>query len=100
MVNLSGAWIVRIRFALGEARHSMQLEQQGEELKGRYRSLYGEREVRGQVRDGQVHLRVPIYYQGVGVTYGFSGRLNGDQLSGEVDLGEYWKATWEAERTG
>jgi hypothetical protein len=30
--------------------------------------------------------------------YEFAGRVSGDSMSGEADLGEYGKATWSAKR--
>lgn len=100
MGELNGNWKVGIKFLRGEARHSVQLAQDGQELKGRYRSQYGEQEVRGRVIGDQVEMEVGIYYQGVGATYRFRGRCEGKTLRGEVELGEYGTATWEAERVG
>ena len=98
MGDLSGTWKVHIRFVRGEAKHSMQIEQQGGELQGRYRSQYGVRPLNGSLDNGQVRFRVPVHYQAVGTTYGFCGRLEGEVLRGEVDLGEYGRGQWEAQR--
>ena len=99
MSTLAGSWTVHITFVRGHATHSMQVEQEGNQLRGRYRSQYGVRELQGTVDGEQVRLRVPMHYQAVGATYGFSGTVEGDVLRGEVDLGEYWQGTWEAERS-
>ncbi len=98
MRELNGNWKIGIKFLWGEARHSVQLAQNGQELKGRYRSQYSEQEVRGRVVDDRVEMEVGIYYQGVGTTYRFRGKCEGEVLRGEVELGEYGTATWEAER--
>ena len=98
MSKLSGDWLVELNFVRGEARHAMRLEQEGEALKGCYRSLFGTHEVRGRRQGEVVEMQVGINYQGVGTTYLFQGTLQGDSMQGEVDLGEYWKATWKAQR--
>ena len=98
MNGLSGEWQVDLRFVRGEARHVVRLEQDGEELSGRYRSAFGEHALRGRIRDGVVHMQVHIHYQGVGTTYSFQGRAEGGDLRGEAGLGEYGAATWEARR--
>ncbi len=98
MASVDGTWVVHIRFVRGEATHSMQIEQEGDQVHGRYRSQYGEREVRGRVEGSEVFLRVPMHYQAVGTTYGFHGVIEGDVLRGAVDLGEYWRGEWEAVR--
>lgn len=98
MSDLSGSWEIKLSFILGEARHSVVLEQEGEELKGKYRSQFGEQEVRGRVRGSEVEMRVGIYYQHCGATYGFRGKVEGSSIKGEVDLGEYWTGGWEGRK--
>ena len=98
MVTGEGPWMVHIRFVRGEATHSMQVDQDGEVLQGRYRSQYGERTMEGCVEGDRIRLRVPMHYQAVGTTYGFEGTLEGETLQGRVDLGEYWQGEWEAKR--
>ncbi len=98
MSDLSGDWQVELKFISGQARHKMHLVQDGQGLSGRYDSTYGEHEVRGRVQDGVVEIQVEILYQGVGTTYSFQGRLEGDVVQGKVGLGEYWEAVWKARR--
>jgi len=98
MSDLSGDWDFKLKFIMGETRHSAHLEQEGEELKGRYRSQFGEQAVQGRVKGEEVEMRVRINYQHVGATYQFQGKWAGDAMQGEVDLGEYWTAKWEAEK--
>ena len=90
--------MVHIRFVRGEATHSMQVDQDGEVLQGRYRSQYGECTMEGCVEGDKIRLRVPMHYQAVGATYVFEGTLEGETLQGRVDLGEYWQGEWEAKR--
>ena len=98
MMNVEGSWMVHVRFVRGDATHSMQLEQDGEVLQGRYRSQYGERTIEGRVEGDLIRLYVAMHYQAVGTTYRFEGTLEGEMLQGRVDLGEYWQGEWEAKR--
>jgi len=100
MNDLTGDWDVRLKFLLGEARHSARLEQEGDALKGWYRSQFGEQEVRGRVCGNEVEMQVGIRYQHCGANYGFRGEIDGDAIRGQVDLGEYWSAEWEARKVG
>ena len=101
MSALTGHWHVDIDFVRGAARHTLQLEQEGDQLRGRYRSPYAEYEATGTVSaDGAVELSVPVAYQHVGARYAFRGTASGDAMSGELDLGEYWTAAWKATRAG
>lgn len=99
MTGIEGSWVVHIRFVRGEVAHSMQVEQEGDVLQGRYRSQYGERRLEGRIEGDRIRFRVPMHYQAVGATYGFDGKLDGKILRGRVDLGEYWQGEWEAKRT-
>jgi D-glucosaminate-6-phosphate ammonia-lyase len=98
MSDLNGSWDIRLDFLQGEARHSAQLELEGEELKGRYRSQYGEQEIHGRVQGDAVEMRVGIHYQACGCSYGFKGKVEGDVIRGKVDMGEYWTGSWEARK--
>ena len=100
MRELSGKWQVALRFISGEVSPELLLEQEGEVLKGLYRSTYGEYVLHGSVRHGVVQMQVGIYYQGVGVNYSFQGQIESDRIKGAVDLGEYWEGVWEARRVG
>ena len=37
-------------------------------------------------------------YEGQGVGYRFEGIINGDEIQGDLDLGEYWQASWKAKK--
>lgn len=99
MSTLSGHWLVNIEFLRGAACHAVQLEQEGEQLRGRYRSPYAEYEATGTASaDGAVELHVPVSHQHVGAHYLFRGAAVGEGFAGELWLGEYWTATWRATR--
>ena len=98
-MSVSGDWRLDLRFLMGEASHSLHLEQDGDGVSGRYRSQYGEQDITGSVTEaGAVHLRTGVHYQACGDSYTFQGNGDGDLMEWEVDLGEYWKGSWRAER--
>ena len=100
-MDLTGDWKLTLTFLLGEATHALQLEQTGSDVQGRYRTQYGDQEIRGRVEaDGTVRLRSGVHYQACGAGYAFTGRLEGDTMAGQVGLGEFWSARWRAERQG
>ena len=98
-MDLSGEWKLELKFLLGEASHSLQLKQDGDQVRGRYRSQYEEQDITGSVgEDGAVRLRSGVHYEACGASYTFQGRVEDDLMEGEVDLGEYWKGSWRAVR--
>ena len=98
MYDLNGEWDMRIQFLAGEAQHSLRFEQDGEALSGTYRSQYGAEPLRGNVQGNVVQIQTDIRYEGQGVGYRFEGVINGDEIQGDLDLGEYWQASWKAKK--
>ena len=98
MYDLNGEWDMRIQFLSGEAQHTLRFEQDGEALSGVYRSQYGAEPLQGNVRGNVVQIQTDIRYEGQGVVYRFEGTINGTEMQGDLDLGEYWQASWTAQK--
>ncbi len=98
-MSLSGDWKLELDFLLGAASHTLHLEQSGADVVGRFRTQYGDQEIRGTVSDdGSVLLRSSVHYQACGAPYIFRGQLAKEQMAGELSLGEFWTARWQARR--
>jgi hypothetical protein len=52
----------------------------------------------GTVEGDEVHFRSSHPYEGTRFSFEFRGKVNGDAMSGDVDLGEYGPARWSAKR--
>jgi hypothetical protein len=50
------------------------------------------------VNGDRVEFRSVLPAGGQQLNYGFSGRVTGDAMSGELNLGEYGRAKWAARR--
>ena len=98
MYDLNGEWDMRIQFLSGEAQHSLRFEQDGKILSGIYRSQYGAEPLQGTVHGNVVQLQTGVGYEGQRVGYRFEGIINGDEIQGGLDLGEYWQASWKAKK--
>ena len=98
MYDLNGEWDMRIQFLSGEARHSLEIEQDGEILSGTYRSQYSAEPLQGTVQGNVVQLQTDVRFEGQGVGYRFEGIINDAEIQGDLDLGEYWHASWKAKK--
>ena len=96
--KVAGDWRVEIAFCLGRAQHSVHWRQDGEAISGRYQSSYGTHEASGAVDGDQICFRYEMAPRPNSMTATFVGRIEGDRMRGEVDLGEYGSATWSARR--
>ncbi|HZB25019.1 MAG TPA: aminotransferase class V-fold PLP-dependent enzyme [Vicinamibacterales bacterium] len=98
--DLAGRWDVEVQYSRGHARHSLLLVTSGNAIEGSHvgRRLHGA--VRGEIDGDRVRLRSSLPCEGTRLSYRFEGRLAGETIAGEVDLGEYGKARWTARRQG
>jgi hypothetical protein len=56
--------------------------------------------VSGTIDGDRVRLRSSLPHEGTQLAYRFDGRVQGQTIEGEVDLGEYGTARWTARHVG
>jgi L-seryl-tRNA(Ser) seleniumtransferase len=96
--DVSGSWELATEYILGKSDHAMSLEQDGVAIEGPYRSQFQWSTVSGEVDGSKVAFQVRLGTQANWLTYKFEGEVSGDTMEGTVDLGEFWKAHWTAQR--
>jgi L-seryl-tRNA(Ser) seleniumtransferase len=98
--SVEGDWQVDVDFVAGSSRHKLVLKADGTRVKGIHygRSLQGA--LRGTVDGSRVRLTSSLPFEGMHLSYAFTGTVSGDRMSGELDLGEYGRAQWKARKAG
>ena len=96
--EIAGRWDVSIQYESGTAEHKLFLISSGNKVSGTHIGWALEGGLTGQIDGERVELRTELPTGGQRLTYRFSGRVNGDSMSGELDLGEYGVARWTARR--
>jgi L-seryl-tRNA(Ser) seleniumtransferase len=96
--DLSGRWGLDVVYSRGMARHRLLLITNGNRVEGSHIGRRLEGAVRGTVDGDRVRLRSSLPYEGTRLNFQFEGTVRGQQMEGEVDLGEYGKARWTARR--
>src|SRR5690606_38964572 len=74
------------------------LEQKGDELVGMHFGDRTQGEVRGWVAGDNVHFSSRHRWEGGSFGFNFEGKLSGETITGEVDMGEYFTAPFTAKR--
>ncbi len=98
-VDLTGRWDVRIQFAAGTGEHTLWIEQQGNRLAGSHQGDFIARDITGVISADEVRIASSIgEAHGAALSYRFTGKVQGDTMSGDLDLGEYLEAKWTAKR--
>jgi D-glucosaminate-6-phosphate ammonia-lyase len=96
--EIAGRWDVSVQYESGSAEHKLFLTTNGNKVSGTHIGWAFEGELRGAVDGDRVDLHTALPVGGQRLTYGFSGRVAGDTMSGDLDLGEYGHARWTARR--
>jgi L-seryl-tRNA(Ser) seleniumtransferase len=97
--DLTGRWDVRIEFAAGSSEHAFHVKQQGNQLMGTHQGDFVARDFSGSISGNEVRISSSVgEVHGAALSYRFTGKLEGDNMSGALDMGEYMGAKWTATR--
>jgi uncharacterized pyridoxal phosphate-dependent enzyme len=97
--DLTGRWDVRIEYAAGSSSHVFHVKQQGNQLTGTHQGDFVSRDFSGSISAGDVRIASNVGEEhGAALSFRFTGKLNGDTMSGDLDMGEYLGAKWSAKR--
>jgi uncharacterized pyridoxal phosphate-dependent enzyme len=97
-VDVSGRWNVRIEYAAGSSTHVLHLRQKGNDVDGTHQGDFVSRDLTGTMSGSDVRLRSNYGGGGDSLPYTFTGKALQDEMSGELDMGEYLSARWTARR--
>jgi D-glucosaminate-6-phosphate ammonia-lyase len=97
-VEIQGRWDVSVQYESGSAEHKLFLSMNKNKVSGTHVGWAFEGELTGTVDGDKVELGTVLPVGGQRLRYGFSGRVTGDTMSGDLDLGEYGRARWTARR--
>lgn len=95
---VDGQWEVKIDFKRGSAIHTVILEQKGASLVGTHRGEYVSGDLSGAVAANLVRFRSSQKIHGTFLFCDFMGTVDGEKMSGVIDMGEYGRANWTAQR--
>lgn len=74
------------------------LEARGNELRGTHLGTRARGELEGRIDGSKLRFRSVLPCEGSMLRYTFEGTVSEDRMAGDLDLGEYNRAHWTAER--
>jgi len=95
--DLTGTWDARIQYAASVSTHRLHVRQKGNDLDGIHQGDFEARDLRGTVDGDAVRIR-SSWEHGDSLNYTFTGKVAGDEVAGDVSLGEYLDARFTAKR--
>jgi uncharacterized pyridoxal phosphate-dependent enzyme len=98
-VSVQGDWAVTVKYVRGEGHQQFALSQSDDAVTGTHKGEIYQGKVTGEARGEGVELRSHMPVSGSAIAWAFKGRVQGNRMSGTVDMGEYGSATWMAVRT-
>jgi L-seryl-tRNA(Ser) seleniumtransferase len=98
--DLSGIWDVHIDFIAGSATHTLSIRQEQNRLAGVHQGDFVGRDLSGTIDGDRVRIfsTIPENATGDHLEFTFTGKVNGNAMSGDLDTAEYFKAKWTAQR--
>jgi L-seryl-tRNA(Ser) seleniumtransferase len=96
--DVTGLWEAELQFSAGSARHSFYLDPKGNSLSGQYTGRLVKGPLRGHLDGSKVEFTSGGRFEGASLQYAYKGTVDGNQMSGTVELGEYGVARFSAVR--
>jgi uncharacterized pyridoxal phosphate-dependent enzyme len=96
--DISGIWEVEVAYEVGASHHKLMLNASGTRVTGFHEGWAYRGDLAGEIDGDRVELRSSLPAAGTHLSYTFRGSLQGQEIAGEVDLGEYGRAKWRAHR--
>jgi seryl-tRNA(Sec) selenium transferase len=97
--DVSGQWDVQIAYIASVSTHTLHLKQAGNRLEGSHQGDFVSRDLTGTVEGNEVQFSSSYAERhGDALSFRFSGTIDGDAMSGTLDMGEYLTAKWSAKR--
>ena len=96
--DVSGQWDVEMSYVRMSAKHRFVFDQDGDSLLGTHTGETTGSDLKGWIEGNKIRFRSAHPLEGAGFHFEFMGRVSGEEMVGEVDLGEYGAARWSAQR--
>lgn len=97
--DVSGVWAMTFQMPQGDVTSDVTFVQEEEAIKVTMLSPDGmEMKGEGTVKGNDIQWVFTISAEWGDFTIGFQGKIDGDKMTGEAEMGEYGTAAWTAEK--
>jgi seryl-tRNA(Sec) selenium transferase len=97
--SVEGNWAVTIHYVRGTGEQQFALKQDGNQVTGEQHGEIYNTTIAGSVHANELALTSTLPVTGYPLTCRFKGTIDGNRMSGTVNMGEYGEAKWEAVRS-
>lgn len=97
-VDVTGTWDMAVETPQGTMTLASTFKQDGEKLTGTQASQMGELPLEGSVKGADIVFAVVFNMQGQDMTITYTGKIDGDTMSGTIEFGGFGLSTWTAQK--
>jgi seryl-tRNA(Sec) selenium transferase len=95
---VQGIWAVTIQYPRGIGEQKFTIGQNGNDLTGIQNGEIYDAKLKGKIHVDQIELSSEMKVSGNSIPWTFRGVIQGADITGAVNMGEYGDATWKATR--
>ncbi|HLK65435.1 MAG TPA: hypothetical protein VKU19_18480 [Bryobacteraceae bacterium] len=89
--RIDGKWQMSLDTPHGPMKGPLQIQQDGEKLKGTYElEMFGSMTLNGKVEGDKISFNMEV--PGAGITLAFTGTVAGEKMTGDTDHAGKWSA--------
>lgn len=97
--DVTGDWEITITTQRGERIRSMHIDQEGEKITVTMEGMRGgEMKGEGTVKGNEIEWTVTMETQRGEFSISYSGKIEGDTMSGEAQMGDFGTMEWTAKK--
>jgi len=97
--DVTGDWEITITTQRGERTRSMHIDQEGEKITVTMEGMRGgEMKGEGTVKGNEIEWTVTMETQRGEFSISYSGKIEGDTMSGEAQMGDFGTMEWKAKK--
>lgn len=94
--SVAGTWDVTVHYLRGTGEQQFILKQDTNQITGEHHGEIYNTTIAGAVHANEIALTSTLPVRGYPLTCRFKGTVEGNKMSGTVNMGEYGEAKWEA----
>ena len=97
-VNVTGEWEMTITTPRGKRNQDINFKQEGKKLTVTMQGRRGEVTAEGTVKGNEIEWTITRSTPRGEFTMTYTGKIDGDKMSGEVQLGDFGSGEWKAKK--
>jgi len=96
--NVNGAWSLTVESPQGSNTSVATFQQSGSALSGNIAGQAGQTALTGSIQGSNIAFSISINVQGTPLKLDYTGKVEGDSMSGTVKFGDFGEGPWTAKK--